>query len=157
MSRKSLLAGFLGLLVLLASCRRSSVPKEVEMKVSRVVVDATAHAPVVLLEDSEQTITLPIWIGVSEAQAIAMEMEGVRSARPMTHDLVKQLLERLEVEFERAVITELREGTYYARIHLVHRGDALDMDSRPSDAIALAVRFRKPIFVARLGHCPMHR
>lgn len=118
------------------------------MKVSRVVVDETAHAPVVLLEDPEQTLTLPIWIGVSEAQAIAMEMEGVQAPRPMTHDLVKQLLERLEVEFERAVITELREGTYYARIHLLHRGDALDMDSRPSDAIALAVRFRKPIFVA---------
>jgi uncharacterized protein len=137
----------LAMVATLASCRGTSANKEVEMTVSRVVVDETAHTPVVLLEDKQQTMTLPIWIGVSEAQAIALEMEGVQSPRPLTHDLVKQLLERLEVEFERAVITELRDGTYYARIHLVHRGDALDMDSRPSDAIALAVRFRKPIFV----------
>lgn len=132
----------------LASCRGATEPKEVEMEVRRVVVDEVAHAPVVLLEDKQQTMTLPIWIGVSEAQAIALEMEGVQPPRPLTHDLLKQLLERLEVEFERAVITELREGTYYARIHLIHRGDGLDIDSRPSDAIALAVRFRKPIFVA---------
>jgi bifunctional DNase/RNase len=119
------------------------------MEVRRVVVDEVARAPVVVLEDKQQTTTLPIWIGVAEAQAIALEMEGIQSPRPLTHDLVKQLLERLDVVFERAVITELRAGTYYARIHLIHRGSGLDIDSRPSDAIALAVRFRKPVFVAR--------
>jgi bifunctional DNase/RNase len=119
------------------------------MEVRRVVVDDVARAPVVVLEDKQQTTTLPIWIGIAEAQAIALEMEGIRSPRPLTHDLVKLLLERLDVEFDRAVITELREGTYYARIHLIHRGNGLDVDSRPSDAIALAVRFRKPVFVAK--------
>lgn len=148
MQRSSLHAGFFGLVATLASCRGAPATKEVEMEVRRVVVDDVARAPVVLLEDKDQTVTLPIWIGVLEAQAIALEMEGIQSPRPLTHDLVKQLLERLEVQFERAVITELREGTYYARIHLVHRGRVLDVDSRPSDAIALAVRFRKPIFVA---------
>jgi bifunctional DNase/RNase len=133
----------------LAGCRGTPEASDVEMEVRRVVVDDVARAPVVLLEDKQQTMTLPIWIGVAEAQAIALEMEGIQSPRPLTHDLLKQLLERLEVEFERAVITELREGTYYARIHLRHGGSLLDVDSRPSDAIALAVRFRKPVFVAR--------
>jgi bifunctional DNase/RNase len=140
----------LGVLAVVAmgACRGAPVAREVEMKVGRVMVDDAAHAPVVLLENEDQTLTLPIWIGVSEAQAIAMEMEGIQPPRPLTHDLVKHLFERLGVEFHRAVITELREGTYYARIHLAHRGSDLEIDSRPSDAIALAVRFRKPIFVA---------
>jgi hypothetical protein len=121
---------------------------DVEMEVRRVVVDDVARAPVVLLEDKEHTTTLPIWIGVAEAQAIALEMEGIQSPRPLTHDLLKQLLERLDVTFERAVITELREGTYYAhppdpsRERLGYRQPAERRD-------CLAVRFRKPVFVAR--------
>lgn len=140
---------FVSVVASLAGCRGTPESSDVEMEVRRVVVDEVARAPVLLLEDKQQTTTLPIWVGVAEAQAIALEMEGIQSPRPLTHDLVKQLLERLDVEFERAVITELRAGTYYARIHLIHRGNGLDIDSRPSDAIALAVRFRKPVFVAR--------
>lgn len=132
---------------LAAGCRSSPEVREIEVSVSRVAVDEMSRSPVVLLENKERTVSLPIWIGLSEAQAIAVEMEGVAPPRPMTHDLLKQVLDRLGVELRRVLISELRGNTYYARIYLVSRGAEHEIDSRPSDAIALAVRFRKPIFV----------
>jgi bifunctional DNase/RNase len=107
-----------------------------------------SQSPVVLLEDKAHTVSLPIWIGVLEAQAIAMEIEGVAPPRPLTHDLMKNVLDHLGVQLRRVLISELRGTTYYARIYLSSRGKEIEIDSRPSDAIALAVRYRKPIFVA---------
>src|SRR5512145_3158376 len=131
-----------------AACRSASAPREVEVEVSRVALDESSRSPVVLLEDKAHTLALPIWIGVSEAQAIAMEIEGVAPPRPLTHDLVKDMLDHVGVELTRVLISELRGSTYYARIYLSARGDQVEIDSRPSDAIALAVRFHRPIFVA---------
>jgi bifunctional DNase/RNase len=136
------------LAALAAACRDSGPPPEVEVEVSRVALDEGSRSPVVLLENKAHTMVLPIWIGVSEAQAIAMEMEGVQPPRPLTHDLVKDMLDHVGVELKRVLITELRGSTYYARIYLSARGDEVEVDSRPSDAIALAVRFQRPIFVA---------
>jgi hypothetical protein len=120
---------------------------EVEVEVRNVAFDHTSNSPVVVLQDKGKRKAIPIWVGPFEAQAIAMEMQGVSSARPLTHDLMKTILEGLGAEVERVVIEELRGSTYYAMIHLAARGDRLRIDSRPSDAIALALRVRKPIFV----------
>jgi bifunctional DNase/RNase len=116
--------------------------------VSRVALDPTSKSPVVLLEDKAHTVALPIWIGPAEAQSIAMRLEGIDTPRPLTHDLMKSVLERLGVALHRVVIEDLQDATYYARIVLVQSGEELEIDSRPSDAIALAVRFDRPIFVA---------
>jgi hypothetical protein len=133
----------------LSACRSDDARDEVEMHVRGVMIDPAARAPVVMLEDRTSGAELPIWMGAAEARAIAMQLEGVESPRPMTHDLIKSLLDRTGVRFERVVIHALHEGTYFARIFLTARGDDLEIDSRPSDAIALAVRFEKPVFVAR--------
>jgi hypothetical protein len=121
---------------------------EIEVEVSRITLDPTSRSPVVLLEDKAHTVALPIWVGPAEAQAIAMRLEGIEAPRPLTHDLMKSVLERLGVELQRVVIEDLRESTYYARIVLVRSGEEMEIDSRPSDAIALAVRFGQPIFVS---------
>lgn len=118
------------------------------MKVKNVAVDKTSGAPVVFLEEIGGTRVLPIWVGFAEAQAIAMQMEGVKPPRPMTHDLMKSVMERSGVTLERVVIVDLRENTYYARLELKSGGRSISVDSRPSDAIALAIRFERPIFVA---------
>jgi bifunctional DNase/RNase len=120
---------------------------EVVMQVRSVTIDRTSNSPVVVLQSEEQGKALPIWIGHFEAQAIAMEMEGVSGPRPLTHDLMKKIVEELDAEVERVVIDDLRNQTYYASIHLLSHGNHLRIDSRPSDAIALALRFRKPILV----------
>ncbi len=131
-----------------AACSRPE-STEVEVDVRSVGLDSASHAPVVLLQDKDRRTGLPIWIGPAEAQAIAMELEGVRPPRPMTHDLMKDLLVQSGVEVRRVVIGKIEDRTYFARIHLrAGRGD-VEVDSRPSDAIALAVRLEKPIFVAR--------
>lgn len=121
---------------------------EIEVEVSRIGLDPSSKSPVVLLEDKAHTFALPIWIGPAEAQSIAMRLEGIDSPRPLTHDLMKSVLERLGIELRRVVIDDLRESTYYARIVLIRSGEEVEIDSRPSDAIALAVRFGQPIFVA---------
>jgi bifunctional DNase/RNase len=141
--------GLVGLFVagcLLGGCRREG-PEQVEVVVARVAVDPATHAPVVLLEDRARTVALPIWVGAAEARAITMQLEGVVSPRPMTHDLMKNVLNRVEVGLKRVVIVELREDTYHASLVLDWRGDEIEIDSRPSDAIALAIRFEQPIFV----------
>jgi len=116
------------------------------MKVRRVALDQQNN-PVVLLVDEEESIALPIWIGQAEAMAIAMRLQGVQPPRPMTHDLLQTVLEQLSTTVVRIVVSDVREATYFAEIHLARNGTALVIDARPSDAIALALRTDAPIFV----------
>lgn len=133
--------------LLLQACR-SHEKTEVEVEVRSVGYDNASRAPVVVLQDADHKVALPIWIGPAEAQSIAMQLQGINPPRPMTHDLIKSILDQTGVEFQRVVIQELRDSTYYARICLHAGRKDLQIDSRPSDAIALAIRFRRPIFVA---------
>ena len=130
-----------------AACR-SKEKTEVEVEVRSVGYDNATHAPVVVLQDQDRKVALPIWIGPAEAQAIAMQMQGVNPPRPMTHDLIKTILDQTGVELQRVVIQDLKDSTYYASIWLHAGRNDLRIDSRPSDAIALAIRFHRPIFVA---------
>ncbi|MBI4514859.1 MAG: bifunctional nuclease family protein [Deltaproteobacteria bacterium] len=132
----------------LAACRTAESP-EVEVEIRSIGLDQASRSPVVVLQDKEKRVGLPIWIGPAEAQSIAMQMEGIDPPRPLTHDLMKLALEQAGVEFERVVIQDLKDSTYYARIYLHSGRKAMELDSRPSDAIALALRFHKPIFVTR--------
>lgn len=131
----------------LAGCH-GKTKTEVEVEVRSVGFDNTSHAPVVILQDHDRKLALPIWIGPAEAQSIAMQMEGINPPRPMTHDLIKTILDDAGVQFEKVLIKELKDTTYYASIFLHSGRHDLQVDSRPSDAIALAVRFHRPIFVA---------
>jgi bifunctional DNase/RNase len=118
----------------------------IELTLIGVRVELPANQPIVLLKEREGERYLPIWIGSAEAQAIALALQGVTPPRPMTHDLMRNILEELGVAVERIVITELREGTFYAVIQLTRNGTRYEISSRPSDAIALAVRTSVPIF-----------
>ena len=135
-------------IALLVACGGSSPDPapDVAVKVARIAVDPSG-SPVVLLEEREGGRALPIWIGLAEAHSIAAEIEQRRPPRPNSHDLAKRLIEDLEGAVERVVVTELREGTYYAVIFLTARGQRLEVDARPSDAIALALRCGAPLFV----------
>ncbi len=119
----------------------------VKMDVKALIVDPIANMPVVILRDADDRSFLPIWVGVFEANAIALQLEGVRTPRPMTHDLLRQTISQLDGTVERVVITRLHENTFYAEIHLMVGGRAVVVDSRPSDAIALALRSSSPVFV----------
>ena len=121
----------------------------VQVKVQRVAFDPVSRSPVILLLDNHQARLMPIWIGHAEARAIESELRGERAARPLTHDLLKNILVQVGVQFEKIVVNGLKDSTYYARIHLSAGGTALTIDSRPSDAIALALRFGRPMFVAK--------
>jgi bifunctional DNase/RNase len=116
------------------------------MRVRRVALDQQNN-PVVLLVDEDETIALPIWIGQAEAMAIAMRLQSVQPPRPMTHDLLARVLEQLATKVLKVVVSDVRDATYYAEIHLSRNGTAYVIDSRPSDAIALALRADAPIFV----------
>jgi bifunctional DNase/RNase len=118
-----------------------------KMEIKGLLLDPISNTPVVVLKDSEEKFFLPIWIGVFEANAIALKIENVATARPLTHDLVYQMLQDLGTRIEKIVINDLRDNTFYARIFLSHRGEAVEVDSRPSDALALALRFDASIFV----------
>ncbi|HEX9824103.1 MAG TPA: bifunctional nuclease family protein [Actinomycetota bacterium] len=118
----------------------------VELTLIGVRVELPANQPIVLLKEREGERYLPIWIGAAEATAIALAMQGVQPARPMTHDLMKNLLEELQVNLDKIVITDLLDGTFYSMIHLTRNGSSHEVSSRPSDAIALAVRADIPIF-----------
>ena len=118
----------------------------IEMTLVGVRVELPGNQPIVLLKEREGERYLPIWIGTSEATAIAFALQGVVTARPMTHDLMKTMLEELAVNVSKILITELREGTFYATIEMGKNGSGLEISSRPSDAIALAVRLGVPIF-----------
>jgi len=117
------------------------------MDVKALIVDPVANMPVVILRDADDRCFLPIWVGVFEANAIALQMEGVRTPRPLTHDLLKETISLLDAVVDRVVITRLHESTFYAEIHLVAGGRPVVIDSRPSDAIALALRTSSPVFV----------
>jgi bifunctional DNase/RNase len=116
------------------------------MKVRTVAMDQQMN-PVVLLVDQAESLALPIWIGTPEAQSIALELQGVKMPRPMTHDLMRAMLTHLTVSVRRIVVTDLQNGTYFAEIHLISNGNDVVVDSRPSDAIALALRTEAPIYV----------
>ena len=118
----------------------------IEMELTGVRVELPTNQPIVLLRERGGERYLPIWIGAAEAAAIALSLQGVVTPRPMTHDLLKNILEDLTVEVQRIVVTELRDSTFYATIALQRGTDGFEVSSRPSDAIALAVRMSVPIF-----------
>jgi len=118
----------------------------VEMSLAGVRIELPSNQPIVLLREAQGERYLPIWIGQPEAAAIALALQGVVTPRPMTHDLMKNILDEMAVQIESIVITELREGTFYAVINLQRNGDSYEVSSRPSDAIALAVRLGCKIF-----------
>lgn len=117
------------------------------MEVKALIVDPIANMPVVILRDADEKNFLPIWVGVFEANAIALQMEGITTPRPMTHDLLKNLIREIEGNVVQVVINNLQENTFYAQIHLRLAGKSFTIDSRPSDAIALALRTEAPVFV----------
>jgi bifunctional DNase/RNase len=120
----------------------------IEMELAGVRVELPTNQPIVLLKEKDGERYLPIWIGAAEAAAIALALQGVVTPRPMTHDLLKNILEDLGVTVNRIVVTELREGTFFAQLDIHRNGDSLEISSRPSDAIALAVRMTVPIFAS---------
>jgi len=117
-----------------------------EVKVDGLALDMTTNSPVVILAAKEINKVLPIWIGHAEAWAIAMELSGVGAKRPMTHDLLKNVINSLSARVEKIEITELKEQTFYARVLLKDNGKLLEIDSRPSDSIALALKTKAPIY-----------
>jgi hypothetical protein len=119
----------------------------IEMKIKGLMIDPMTQMPIIVLKDPNGDAVLPIWVGLFEANAIALQIERVTTPRPMTHDLLRNLVERLQARVEKIVITDLKENTFYAEIHVKHAGATTRIDSRPSDAIALALRADAPIFV----------
>ncbi|MGE0825231.1 MAG: bifunctional nuclease family protein [Candidatus Binatia bacterium] len=137
---------------ILTACRSPSRTRDsdlVQVEVRGVSFDPTVNSPVIVLQDQDRTRAIPIWVGMLEAQAIHLQLEGRSVPRPMTHDLLKNILEKVGVGLEKVVVTELKDNTYYAFIYLANGTKTLQVDSRPSDAIALALRFRRPIFVEK--------
>ena len=120
---------------------------EVEMKIRGLMMDPVTNMPIVILKDINGNAVLPIWVGVYEANAIALEIEKVATPRPMTHDLIKNLLLGLNTSVRKVVVNDLREDTFYALIWLEQNGQVISVDSRPSDALALALRLDCPIYV----------
>ena len=119
----------------------------VEMKVRGLALDPLSNMPIIILRDEEEKRSLPIWVGIFEANAIALELEKIATPRPMTHDLIKNILESLEAKVAKIMVNDLRENTFFAEIHLRVGSSEITVDSRPSDAIALALRVGAPIFV----------
>jgi hypothetical protein len=119
----------------------------IEMSIQGLMVDPITNMPIVILKDKEGDRKLPIWVGIFEANAIALQIENIATARPMTHDLLKNIIKDLEGRVERVVVCDLKENTFYAIIYLTVRGESVAIDARPSDAIALALRTRAPILV----------
>jgi len=120
---------------------------EVEMKIRGLMMDPVTQMPIVVLKDVQGQAILPIWVGAYEANAIALEIEKVQTPRPMTHDLLKNVLLGLEVTVQKIVVNDLRDDTFYALIWVERAGELMSIDSRPSDALALALRMDCPIFV----------
>src|SRR3972149_1873661 len=119
----------------------------VEMKVRGLALDPLSNMPIIILRDEEDKRSLPIWVGMFEANAIALELEKIATPRPMTHDLIKNILESVEARVLKIVVTDLKENTFFAAIHRQVGDSEITVDSRPSDAIALALRVAAPIFV----------
>jgi uncharacterized protein len=121
--------------------------KEIEFKIKGLMMDPLTNSPIVVLQDTTSETLLPIWVGIFEANAIALQIEKVDTPRPMTHDLIKGLLSHLDARVTKIVVTELKDNTFYALIFLDVGGRTVTVDSRPSDAIALALRTDSPIYV----------
>jgi bifunctional DNase/RNase len=117
------------------------------MKIKGLMIDPVSNMPIIVLKNATGESVLPIWVGIFEANAIAMQLETVISPRPMTHDLLKNVIEGLSASVRRIVIKDLKDNTFFAEIELVRDGEALSIDARPSDAMALALRTAAPIFV----------
>lgn len=120
---------------------------QIEMTIKGLMVDPVTNMPIVVLRDVKGERILPIWVGIFEANAIALQIENVTTPRPMTHDLLRNVIHDLKGSVERIVVSDLKDNTFYAIIYLRVGGDIVAVDSRPSDAIALALRARAPIFV----------
>ena len=120
---------------------------QIEMSIKGLMVDPISNMPIVILRDKDGTRTLPIWVGMFEANAIALQIENISTPRPMTHDLLRNVIQDLKAAVEKVVVCDLQDGTFYALIYLRVHGELVAIDSRPSDAIALALRTRAPIFV----------
>jgi bifunctional DNase/RNase len=120
---------------------------EVEMKIRGLMMDPVSNMPIVILKDVDGNTVLPIWVGIYEANAIALEIEKVATPRPMTHDLIKTLLLGLHTCVRKVVVSELKDDTFYALIWLEKEGELISVDSRPSDALAIALRLDCPIYV----------
>jgi bifunctional DNase/RNase len=118
-----------------------------EMKVSGLTIDQVSNSPIVILKSVQGDQALPIWIGIMEATAIATELESVKFSRPMTHDLFKNFMDLVKVQISKIEVCDLKDNTFYAQIHFSFDGKPYNMDARPSDAIALALRAECPIFV----------
>ena len=121
---------------------------DVEMRIRGLMMDPNTNMPIVVLKDVGSDTVLPIWVGIYEANAIAIEIEKLAAPRPMTHDLTKNLIHYMNGSLDRVVITELKDDTFYAVLWLTHQGEVVTVDARPSDAIALALRADCPIYVA---------
>ncbi|SFS16606.1 hypothetical protein SAMN05421771_2941 [Granulicella pectinivorans] len=123
--------------------------EEVEMQIRGLMMDPVTNMPIVVLKDIASDQVLPIWVGLFEANAIALELEKTATPRPMTHDLLRNFARGLNARVEKVVVSELRQDTFYAVIWMDHAGERVTIDARPSDAIALALRSDCPIYVAR--------
>lgn len=121
----------------------------VQMKIKGLMIDPVSNMPIIILKNPSGKTVLPIWVGIFEANAIAMQLEEVVSPRPMTHDLLKNVIEGLAAHVEQVVITDLKDNTFFAAIHILRDGERFTIDARPSDAMALALRTSAPIFVER--------
>ena len=120
---------------------------QIEMTIKGLMVDPITNTPIVVLRDEDGQRVLPIWVGIFEANAIALQIENVTTPRPMTHDLLRNVIQDLNATVDRIVVSDVQDTTYYALIYLTRGGETLAIDARPSDAIALALRTRAPIFV----------
>jgi bifunctional DNase/RNase len=119
----------------------------IEMSIKGLMIDPMTNMPIVILRDEDGQRTLPIWVGPVEANAIALQIENVAPPRPMTHDLLHNLLAGLDARLERVIISDLKDGTFYAYLELVRDGEVVFVDARPSDALALSIRTKAPVFV----------
>jgi hypothetical protein len=120
---------------------------QIEMTIKGLMVDPITNMPIVILRDKEGQKMLPIWVGIFEANAIALQIENIATPRPMTHDLLRNVIGDLDASVQKVVVCDVQENTFYALIYLSLRGGTVAIDARPSDAIALALRTRAPIFV----------
>ena len=121
----------------------------VAMSIKGLMLDPVSNSPIVVLKDEDEKFFLPIWVGIFEANAIALQLENVATPRPMTHDLLRNMISELDGRVTRVVINDLRDSTFFAQIRIMTGGKTLEVDARPRDAIALALRAEAPIFVAQ--------
>jgi bifunctional DNase/RNase len=120
---------------------------QIEMTIKGLMVDPVTNMPIVILRDKDGQKVLPIWVGIFDANAIALQIENIATPRPMTHDLLRNVIQDLKASVQRIVVCDLQDNTFYALIYLLRDGETMAIDARPSDAIALALRTRAPIFV----------